>query len=179
MKDKFLKLSTGSAVLVCIALIGGCTADIVNGPETEPAAQVEQVRTITKTVEVPVEVVKTVEVPVEVIKEVVVEVPGPVQYVDREVIKTVEIAGAVETVTVTDQAAIDQAVAEGAAKADQMYEQGFERGASTVQQNWDTAFATPCPTEDSANCYWDAGNMGNGVGQSFVDVAGKAYYFGG
>lgn len=25
----------------------------------------------------------------------------------------------------------------------------------------------PCPYEDSANCFWDAGNMGDGQGHSF------------
>lgn len=29
--------------------------------------------------------------------------------------------------------------------------------------NWE-----PCPTEDSTNCYWDAGTRGNGEGQSFI-----------
>jgi hypothetical protein len=35
---------------------------------------------------------------------------------------------------------------------------------------------TPCEQEDSANCYWDAGTSGNGVGTSFVDIDGTAYY---
>lgn len=30
----------------------------------------------------------------------------------------------------------------------------------------------PCPTEDSANCYWDAQTMGNGHGSSFIDLGG-------
>ena len=34
----------------------------------------------------------------------------------------------------------------------------------------------PCPTEDSANCYWDATVSGNGQGTSFVDIDGVAYY---
>jgi hypothetical protein len=33
----------------------------------------------------------------------------------------------------------------------------------------------PCPTEDSANCYWDA-TRGNGTGRSFVDIDGTVYY---
>lgn len=33
----------------------------------------------------------------------------------------------------------------------------------------------PCATEDAMNCVWDAGASGNGVGVSFVDVAGTAY----
>lgn len=35
-----------------------------------------------------------------------------------------------------------------------------------------------CDTEDQADCIWIAGLQGNGVGRSFVDVAGIAYYFG-
>ena len=34
---------------------------------------------------------------------------------------------------------------------------------------------TPCPTEDSANCVWDATIQGNGHGQSFIDIGGTAY----
>lgn len=34
----------------------------------------------------------------------------------------------------------------------------------------------PCEHEDSTNCYWDAGERGNGEGVSFVDVDGTAYY---
>lgn len=33
-----------------------------------------------------------------------------------------------------------------------------------------------CPTEDSADCYWDAAAHGNGLGRSFVDVDGVTYY---
>lgn len=36
----------------------------------------------------------------------------------------------------------------------------------------------PCEFEDSANCYWDASERGNGQGDSFVDVDGTAYYVG-
>lgn len=36
----------------------------------------------------------------------------------------------------------------------------------------------PCEFEDSANCYWDASERGNGKGDSFVDVDGTAYYVG-
>lgn len=36
-----------------------------------------------------------------------------------------------------------------------------------------------CATEDSTNCYWDATTHGNGLGQSFLDIDGTAYYFGG
>lgn len=37
----------------------------------------------------------------------------------------------------------------------------------------------PCATEDSTDCYWDASQHGNGQGESFIDVDGTAYYFGG
>jgi hypothetical protein len=30
----------------------------------------------------------------------------------------------------------------------------------------------PCPTEDSANCYWDAQTRSNGKGISFIDLGG-------
>lgn len=30
--------------------------------------------------------------------------------------------------------------------------------------------STPCPTEDSANCYWDAQGQGNGLGHSFISL---------
>jgi hypothetical protein len=33
-----------------------------------------------------------------------------------------------------------------------------------------------CPTEDSANCYWDASIRGNGQGRSFVDIDGEVHY---
>lgn len=31
------------------------------------------------------------------------------------------------------------------------------------------ALATPCQTEDSINCYWDAAHHGNGLGHSLVN----------
>lgn len=33
-----------------------------------------------------------------------------------------------------------------------------------------------CITEDSTNCYWNAATMGNGQGNSFIDINGTAYY---
>ena len=33
-----------------------------------------------------------------------------------------------------------------------------------------------CPTEDSRNCFWDAGAHGNGEGRSFVEVEGRIQY---
>lgn len=38
------------------------------------------------------------------------------------------------------------------------------------------AFTTPCATEDSDNCYWDANSRGNHSGQSFVAVNGTILY---
>lgn len=35
---------------------------------------------------------------------------------------------------------------------------------------------TPCAQEDSVNCYWDAAQMGNGEGTSFVNIDGTYYY---
>lgn len=35
---------------------------------------------------------------------------------------------------------------------------------------------TPCVTEDSDNCYWDAVLNGNGEGTSFVTIDGVTYY---
>lgn len=38
--------------------------------------------------------------------------------------------------------------------------------------------STPCPTEDSVSCYWDASTMGNGTGASFtVDATGNLTYW--
>lgn len=38
------------------------------------------------------------------------------------------------------------------------------------------AVLPPCEYEDSANCSWDASTAGNGVGTSFYDIGGTAYY---
>lgn len=38
------------------------------------------------------------------------------------------------------------------------------------------AVMPPCATEDAANCAWNATEQGNGVGRSFVDLGGNAYY---
>lgn len=37
-----------------------------------------------------------------------------------------------------------------------------------------TALATPCPTEDSENCFWTGGQ--NGTGRSFVRIVESTYY---
>lgn len=36
-----------------------------------------------------------------------------------------------------------------------------------------------CATEDSTDCVWAGDSQGNGLGQSFLDINGTAYYFGG
>lgn len=33
-----------------------------------------------------------------------------------------------------------------------------------------------CEFEDSTNCFWNATEQGNGLGQSFIDIDGVAYY---
>jgi hypothetical protein len=51
-------------------------------------------------------------------------------------------------------------------------------GALTLEDapDWARGYA-PCPTEDSSACYWDAENMGNGEGMSFiVDSDGTVHY---
>ena len=35
----------------------------------------------------------------------------------------------------------------------------------------------PCEFEDSDNCYWDAGERGNGRGQSFYVINGQVFSF--
>lgn len=42
--------------------------------------------------------------------------------------------------------------------------------------NGATYVATPCKYEDSRNCFWDAGNFGNRIGYSFLDLRGHAIY---
>lgn len=39
-------------------------------------------------------------------------------------------------------------------------------------------FLPACEYEDSTNCTWSASEQGNGIGASYVDIAGTAYYFG-
>lgn len=164
-------LSTGliMGTIVISAMLGAA----INHNSTAVAAPIIKTVTKTLTVNVPVEkivnktVVKRVEVPV-------VKTNTIVKYVDKYITKTVNVP-VVKTVVKT----ITKTVNAGDKELEDSYNRGFERGASIVQGNIDVAFATPCPSEDSPNCYWDAGNMGNGVGQSFVDIGGVAYYFGG
>lgn len=39
------------------------------------------------------------------------------------------------------------------------------------------ALSTPCATEDSQNCTWDAAHRGNGLGSSFVTFDGYTIRF--
>lgn len=38
------------------------------------------------------------------------------------------------------------------------------------------AILPPCATEDATNCHYDAQTAGNGLGSSFIDINGEAYY---
>jgi len=38
------------------------------------------------------------------------------------------------------------------------------------------SISTPCATEDSTNCRWDASAQGNGMGTSFITVGTEADY---
>lgn len=91
---------------------------------------------------------KIVEVPV--IEYVEVEVPV-VEYVEVETIVEVEVD-----------------------KVGSVAEVGSDSGSDS----YITALTTPCATEDSDNCYWNASLNGNGLGSSFVVVNGEYYYLG-
>ena len=45
--------------------------------------------------------------------------------------------------------------------------------ADTCPHDYDVL--APCEYEDSADCYWDAANRGNGLGNSFVDIDGLLF----
>lgn len=38
------------------------------------------------------------------------------------------------------------------------------------------ALGTPCEFEDSSNCVWNASQVSNHAGNSFIDIQGVAYY---
>lgn len=40
------------------------------------------------------------------------------------------------------------------------------------------AWFTPCATEDSSNCYWNAAERGNGTGADFLDLGGAIIWQG-
>ncbi|MCI2958234.1 hypothetical protein MN032_11045 [Agromyces atrinae] len=54
-----------------------------------------------------------------------------------------------------------------------VFEDGYNAGIALAVH----AFSTPCETEDSDNCYWDARVFGNELGESFVTIRGESYYF--
>lgn len=114
------------------------------------------------TEEVPVTVTETVEVPVEV------TVPDPTAY-DRGY------ADARAEYEISDDYLAD------------WWEDGRDSGESTVWRDAPlpgglvdpasimAALETPCEQEDSMNCYWRADVMGNGQGDSFLNVEGHIY----
>jgi len=68
---------------------------------------------------------------------------------------------------VTVQRALDAAYALGYTTAEDQLNDYYE--------GYTFALSVPCPTEDSDNCYWNATTRGNGVGGSFVNIAGAIY----
>lgn len=66
------------------------------------------------------------------------------------------------------------------------YELVTNNGAPAVERRTESAATitrelvtnTPCPTEDSDNCHWDAATQGNGQGQSFTVTDGVVTYDG-
>jgi hypothetical protein len=42
--------------------------------------------------------------------------------------------------------------------------------------NGATYHLNPCRSEDGRQCYWDADDRGNGIGRSYVVVAGRVIY---
>lgn len=54
---------------------------------------------------------------------------------------------------------------------------GVAIGASWEREVSPDPLSTPCATEDSLGCFWDADVQGNGQGSSFVvDTDGTVYY---
>lgn len=153
------------------AVQGWNTVDVVSAQLAERDAVIAELstaepltvkgETITKTVEVPVEVIKTetvteyVEVPVEV--EVIKEIPV-------EVVKEVRVE--VPTLPIDWEGILADA-----------NRQGWLVGLSDFEVQLRDAMSTPCQFEDSSDCFWNAATMGNGEGSSFIDIAGIPYYF--
>lgn len=108
--------------------------------------------TVTEYIEVPTIEVVTETVYRDIIKNVIeyVEVPGDTIYVTETVAENVD--------------------------KDAIYDRGYERGASDAFSSFSTALLTPCATESSDNCYWNAQTQGNGQGTSFVSVNGSVWY---
>jgi len=43
----------------------------------------------------------------------------------------------------------------------------------TVANQQERGYLPPCQTEDSVNCYWDASEQGNGLGNDFIAIEGE------
>lgn len=117
---------------------------------------------------------RTVIVPREIVREVPVEV--------ERVVKVPVKVPVTVTETVPDPTAYDRGYADARAEFEtpddyfeDWWEDGRDSGESTALRDLSTALSTPCPTEDSDNCYWDAATMGNGIGDSFVTLHGVTF----
>ena len=53
---------------------------------------------------------------------------------------------------------------------------GWALGVLMAMPKLGTIQLTACQTEDSTNCYWDAGTRGNGTGVPFVTIDDVTYY---
>lgn len=178
MPSTFTVVATCTVAAATGLLIGGAVAVAALiptlGDETAPTPKPVTHVTVTAPPETVIEyrdrvVTNRVEVPVEV---------PVIEYVDRVV-----------EVPVTDQAALDAAYVDGYVDGhdtgvidghDDSYMEGWMGGVfardAELTELWGTAVVTPCATEDSTNCYWDATLMGNGEGTSFVNVEGALYF---
>lgn len=144
----------GLVLTICIASF--LTIEWIDNASEPKTITVYEPRIVTKPV---IETqVRTVTVPKVVTKEVI-----------KEVTKEVEVP-VTEYVTqyVTDEAAMNAQYVSG-------YEDGRIEGEDWQQSVFQRSLTTPCPTEDSDNCYWNAATMGNGDGTSFVIVNGTVY----
>lgn len=129
---------------------------------------IERVEVVTAPAPTPLVIEKVIEHRVEVPVVETIEVPGP--------------TATVEVPTGLTQADVDAGYAAGDADGRAEGEQpppdaAPQDGGAIDPANLATALATPCASEDSANCYWDAATMGNGVGDSFVTVEGHMFPF--
>lgn len=95
--------------------------------------------------------------------------------------ETEYVASQPETVTRTETVNVPTGYTDSdlSAAHEEGYNQGYERGGATAYQGFNLALRTPCATEDSTNCYWNASVQGDGSGESFVTVGGVYYYLGG
>lgn len=165
-------IATTATVLTCTVAAAAALAALVIADSAPPRVVTETVTKV-RVVQVPVPVIQ----PPEIQR---VEVP-----VDRVVTETVEVPVervVTEQVTVPDPTAYDRGYADARAEFEvtddylaDWWEDGRDSGASRAAADLQVALTTPCPSEDSDNCYWRADLMGNGQGQSFVTVGGVVY----